>query len=115
MELKYRRTTRMPINYLPGFVTGTDGMAPPPSDYVNLLENGQLARRLRLYGDVQAPIGLEKYRQPVYNGNSGTNWSNIKSGAMSNASNILSAGLEFGKDISDAFHYNKSTRLSLCW
>lgn len=108
MELKYRRTMRMPINYLPGFVTGTDGMAPPPSDYVNLLENGQLARRLGLYGNVQASTGLEKYRQPIYNSNSGTNWSNIKNGAMSNASNILSAGLEFGKDISDAFHYNKS-------
>ena len=48
MELKYRRTMRMLINYLPGFVTGTDGMAPPPSDYVNLLENGQLARRFGL-------------------------------------------------------------------
>lgn len=108
MELKYRRTMRMPINYLPGFVTGTNGMAPPPSDYVNLLENGQLARRLGLYGNVQAPTGLEKYRQPVYNGNSGTNWSNIKSSAMSNASNIILSGLEFGKDLSDAFHYNKS-------
>ena len=108
MELKYRRTMRMPINYLPGFVTGTDGMAPPPSDYVNLLENGQLARRLGLYGNVQAPTGLEKYRQPIYNSNSGTNWSNIKSGAMSSASNIISSGLEFGKDLSDAFHYNKS-------
>lgn len=108
MELRYRRTMRMPINYLPGFVTGTDGMAPPPSDYVNLLENGQLARRLGLYGNVQAPTGLEKYRQPIYNSNSRTNWSNIKSGAMSNASNIISSGLEFGKDLSDAFHYNKS-------
>jgi len=56
---------RMPINYLPGFVTGT-------------------------------------------NGNSGINWSNIKSNAMSDASNIILSGLEFGKDISDAFHYNKS-------
>ena len=108
MELKYRRTMRMPINYLPGFVTGTDGMAPPPSDYVNLLENGQLARRLGLYGNVQAPTGLEKYRQPIYNSNSVTNWSNIKSSAMSSASNIISSGLEFGKDLSDAFHYNKS-------
>lgn len=108
MELKYRRTMRMPINYLPGFVTGTDGMAPQPSDYVNLLENGQLARRLGLYGNVQTPTGLEKYRQPIYNSNSGTSWNNIKSGAMSSASNIISSGLEFGKDLSDAFHYNKS-------
>lgn len=108
MELRYRRTMRMPINYLPGFVTGTNGMAAQPDGYNPFWQNNYLLRNTGLYGNVQAPIGLEKYRQPVYNGNSGTNWSNIKSGAMSNASNILSAGLEFGKDISDAFHYNKS-------
>ena len=108
MELKYRRTMRMPINYLPGFVTGTNGMAAPPDGYNPFWQNNYLLRNTGLYGNVQAPIGLEKYRQPVYNGNSGTNWSNIKSGAMSNASNIISSGLEFGKDLSNAFHYNKS-------
>lgn len=86
MELRYRRTMRMPINYLPGFVTGTNGMAAPPDSYNPFWQNNYLLRNTGLYGNVQAPIGLEKYRQPVYNGNSGTNWSNIKSGAMSNAS-----------------------------
>ena len=71
MELKYRRTMRMPINYLPGFVTGTNGMAAPPDGYNPFWQNNYLLRNTGLYGNVQAPIGLEKYRQPVYNGNSG--------------------------------------------
>lgn len=107
MELKYRRTMRMPINYLPGFVTGTNGMAAQPDGYNPFWQNNYLLRNTGLYGNVQAPIGLEKYRQPIPN-NGNSNWSNIKTNAMSNASNIISSGLEFGKDISDAFHYNKS-------
>lgn len=107
MELRYRRQMRMPINYLPGFVTGTNGMALPPSGYNPFWQNDQWLRNTSLYGNIQMPTGLEKYRQPIPN-NGNSNWNNIKTNAMSNASNIISSGLEFGKDISDAFHYNKS-------
>jgi len=53
---------RMPINYLPGFVTGTNGMAAPPDSYNPFWQNNYLLRNTGLYGNVQAPIGLEKYR-----------------------------------------------------
>jgi hypothetical protein len=56
MEL---RNKRINYKYLPGFVTGTNGMALPPGDYTPFWQNSNLANQVGIPGSIQRPTGLE--------------------------------------------------------
>ena len=99
MEL---RNKRMKYKYLPGFATGTNGMALPPSGYTPFWQNSNLANQVGIPGSIQRPTGLENYRVPV---NQGQGFGSRLAG---NASSILSSGIAFGSSIGNAFGGVKS-------
>lgn len=101
MEL---RNKRMNYKYLPGFVTGTNGMALPPGDYTPFWQNSNLANQVGIPGRVRIPTGLENYRQPV--SNQGPSFGSRLAG---NAANILSSGFAFGGSIANSFGGVKSS------
>lgn len=94
MEL---RNKRMKYKYLPGFATGTNGMALPPSGYTPFWQNSNLANQVGIPGNIQRPTVLENYRVPV---NQGPGFGSRLAG---NASSILSSGVAFGSSIGNAF------------
>ena len=100
MEL---RNKRINYKYLPGFVTGTNGMALPPGDYTPFWQNSNLANQVGIPGSIRIPTGLENYRQPV---NQGLSFGSRLAG---NASNILSSGFAFGGSIANSFGGVKSS------
>lgn len=100
MEL---RNKRMKYKYLPGFATGTNGMALPPGDYTPFWQNSNLANQVGIPGSVRIPTGLERYRQPISNPGPG-----IGGRLAGNAGNILSSGIAFGSSIGNAFAGVKS-------
>jgi hypothetical protein len=59
MEL---RNKRINYRYLPGFATGTNGMALPPGGYTPFWQNSNLANQVGIPGSVRIPTGLERYR-----------------------------------------------------
>lgn len=99
MEL---RNKRMKYKYLPGFATGTNGMALPPSGYTPFWQNSNLANQVGIPGNIQRPTGLENYRVPVNQG------PGFGSRLAENASSILSSGVAFGSSIGNAFGGVKS-------
>lgn len=99
MEL---RNKRMKYKYLPGFATGTNGIALPPSGYTPFWQNSNLANQVGIPGNIQRPTGLENYRVPV---NKGPEFGSRLAG---NASSILSSGIAFGSSIGNAFGGVKS-------
>ena len=99
MEL---RNKRMKYKYLPGFATGTNGIALPPSGYTPFWQNSNLANQVGIPGSIQRPTGLENYRVPV---NQGPGFGSRLAG---NASSILSSGIAFGSSIGNAFGGVKS-------
>lgn len=101
MEL---RNKRINYKYLPGFVTGTNGMALPPGDYTPFWQNSNLANQVGIPGSIRIPTGLERYRQPV--SNQGPSFGSRLAG---NASNILSSGFAFGGSIANSFGDVKSS------
>lgn len=101
MEL---RNKRMKYKYLPGFATGTNGIALPPSGYTPFWQNSNLVNQVGIPGNIQRPTGLENYRAPV---NQGQGFGSRLAG---NASSILSSGVAFGSSVGDAFGGVKSAR-----
>ena len=99
MEL---RNKRINYKYLPGFITGTNGMAPPPGDYTPFWQNSNLAYQVGIPGSIKRPTGLENYRMPISQSPS------FGSRLAGNASNILSAGLAFGGSVANSFGGVKS-------
>lgn len=99
MEL---RNKRMKYKYLPGFATGTNGMALPPSGYTPFWQNSNLANQVGIPGSIQRPTGLENYRVPVNQG------PGFGSRLAENASSILSSGIAFGSSIGNTFGGVKS-------
>lgn len=101
MEL---RNKRINYKYLPGFVTGTNGMALSPGDYTPFWQNSNLANQVGIPGSIRIPTGLENYRQPVIN--QGPSFGSRLAG---NAANILSSGFAFGGSIANSFGGVKSS------
>lgn len=99
MEL---RNKRIKYKYLPGFATGTNGMALLQSGYTPFWQNSNLANQVGIPGSIQRPTGLENYRVPV---NQGLGFGSRLAG---NASSILSSGIAFGSSIGNAFGGVKS-------
>ena len=99
MEL---RNKRMKYKYLPGFATGTNGMALPPSGYTPFWQNSNLANQVGIPGSIQRQTGLENYRVPVNQG------LGFGSRLAVNASSIPSSGIAFGSSIGNAFGGVKS-------
>ena len=103
MELKNKRL-KYNYKYLPGFVTGTNGMAAPPNSYTPFWQNNNLTNQVGIPGSVQAPTGLYKYRQPIRNQSSG-----ISVGGGGGVAGVASSAISFGSSIADSFGGVKSS------
>lgn len=103
MELKNKRL-KYNYKYLPGFVTGTNGMAAPPNSYTPFWQNNNLTNQVGIPGSVQAPTGLYKYRQPIRNQSSG-----ISIGGGGGVAGVASSAISFGSSIADSFGGVKSS------
>lgn len=103
MELKNKRL-KYNYKYLPGFVTGTNGMAAPPNGYTPFWQNNNLTNQVGIPGSIQAPTGLYKYRQPIRNQSSG-----ISVGGGGGVAGVASSAISFGSSIADSFGGVKSS------
>ena len=103
MELKNKRL-KYNYKYLPGFVTGTNGMAAPPNSYTPFWQNNNLTNQVGIPGSIQAPTGLYKYRQPIRNQSSG-----ISIGGGGGVAGVASSAISFGSSIADSFGGVKSS------
>lgn len=103
MELKNKRL-KYNYKYLPGFVTGTNGMAAPPNGYTPFWQNNNLTNQVGIPGSIQAPTGLYKYRQPIRNQSSG-----ISIGGGGGVAGVASSAISFGSSIADSFGGVKSS------
>lgn len=102
MELRNMR--RINYRYLPGFVTGTNGMAAPPNGYTPFWQNNNLINQVGIPESIQAPTGLYKYRQPIRNQSSG-----ISIGGGGGVAGVASSAISFGSSIADSFGGVKSS------
>lgn len=100
MELKNKRL-KYNYKYLPGFVTGINGMAAPPNDYTPFWQNNNLTNQVGIPGSIQAPTGLYKYRQPIRNQSSGI--------SIGGVAGVASSAISFGSSIADSFGGVKSS------
>lgn len=103
MELKNKRL-KYNYKYLPGFVTGTNGMAVPPNGYTPFWQNNNLTNQVGIPGSIQATTGLYKYRQPIRNQSSG-----ISVGGGGGVAGVASSAISFGSSIADSFGGVKSS------
>ena len=103
MELKNKRL-KYNYKYLPGFVTGTNGMAAPPNGYTPFWQNNNLTNQVGIPGSIQTPTGLYKYRQPIRNQSSG-----ISIGGGGGVAGVATSAISFGSSIADSFGGVKSS------
>lgn len=102
MELRNMR--RINYRYLPGFITGTNGMAAPPNGYTPFWQNNNLTNQVGIPGSIQAPTGLYKYRQPIRNQSSG-----ISIDGGGGVAGVATSAISFGSSIADSFGGVKSS------
>ena len=94
MELRNMR--RINYRYLPGFVTGTNGMTAPPNGYTPFWQNNNLTNRVGIPGSIQVPTGLERYKQPV-------NRQVPSIGGEGGVAGVATSAISFGSSIADSF------------